>query len=180
MMSMENKVAARKCHVLAVASEGQSRFPARTTGIADPDQHHGLLDVVTTPDGYECRSVGFCLLTKCTCRTGHGSYCPDKLEGAALLVAWIQLKQVQHALITITAFHELETTNSPFLSPNQLNRSFMHSLGGLTALRWLVFGLGAQCARAAVNAPTPTITPAPTIVERQDPNAYVEQIPIAS
>ncbi|KAF1925453.1 uncharacterized protein M421DRAFT_242620 [Didymella exigua CBS 183.55] len=47
----------------------------------------------------------------------------------------------------------------------------MHSLGGLTALRWLIVGLGAQCVSAAVNAPTPTITPAPTIAERQDPNA---------
>ncbi|KAF2624196.1 hypothetical protein BU25DRAFT_461380 [Macroventuria anomochaeta] len=39
----------------------------------------------------------------------------------------------------------------------------------MTALRWLVLALGAQCARGAV-VPIPTITPAP-IIERQDPNA---------
>lgn len=41
-------------------------------------------------------------------------------------------------------------------------------------LRWLVIGLGAQYAGAVVTAPTPTITPAPSLAERQDPNAYVE------
>ncbi|KAF9698441.1 hypothetical protein EKO04_003390 [Ascochyta lentis] len=45
----------------------------------------------------------------------------------------------------------------------------MHSLGRLTALRWLVVGFGAQCVLGAV-VPSPTITPAP-IIERQDPNA---------
>lgn len=44
------------------------------------------------------------------------------------------------------------------------------------ALRWLVLGLGVQCAGAAVTAPTPIITPAPSLAERQDPNAYVERI----
>jgi hypothetical protein len=53
----------------------------------------------------------------------------------------------------------------------------VHSLGELTmALRWLVLGLGVQCAGAVVTAPTPTITPAPSLAERQDPNAYVERI----
>jgi hypothetical protein len=42
-------------------------------------------------------------------------------------------------------------------------------------LQWLVVGLGVQCTGAVVTAPTPTITPAPSLAERQDPNAYVEQ-----
>ncbi|KAJ4985375.1 hypothetical protein SVAN01_09130 [Stagonosporopsis vannaccii] len=45
----------------------------------------------------------------------------------------------------------------------------MHSFRGLSMLRWMVWGFGAQGALGAV-VPTPTITAAP-VVERQDPNA---------
>lgn len=133
------------------------------------DHHRRLPDVVNIPPGCECRSVGFCLLTKCTCRTGHGLHHSDKLEAAVAAGGLIPAEAIPTCSHNDNGLSHLTIFLSPF--SHRLNRSYMHSLRGLTMSRWLVLGIGAQCVMGAV-VPTPTITPAP-IVERQDPNAYV-------